>query len=423
MSYAWEAKKARPQLRLPDKVDQPGNATKARIVKNTLLIMPSRTPTSPKVDSKDSGGPSKESEEEEEDLNTTLKRMGGNVVETIGEGRLTVWVVKFDRQEHFLKAEAKLVNDKRVKNLQRDYIFQNKISDCSAINDPFFPSQWYMEALNVLPAWAISKGGKNPIGIIDSGTNTSIEDLKGKSHQGFDAIANKLFQSDVHGHGTMVATTAAATANNGTGTAGPATLSTIYPVRVGFANGTVSVSAIIKAIEHCGKVGIKIINISSNADPPFTFAHRKFNRVLHDYLEWYHGVKGGLCFNSAGNSGRRDSSRLHPYLIVVSAIDEDYSLARFSTYGSPVWFTAPGTNIYCTERNGNVVSAAGTSFSSPLCAAIAALIWGAKPSMRNIDVERILIDTCQKAGKRSWTRWFGFGMPDAEAAMLRTLGK
>jgi subtilisin family serine protease len=369
-----------------------------------------------------------EDENQGEDLVSSIRSMGGTVVDTIGEGPMTVWVVKFQNTERFIKAEKQLVNDTRVKNLQRDYLFKTNVLDDSALadltpNDPYYASEWYFNALNVLPAWKLSKGRRNVIGVIDSGTNNQIEDLKQKCADGYDAIDQKEGQSDVHGHGTMVATTAAATANNGEGTAGPATLSEIYPVRVGYSTGVVSVSAIVRGIERCGNNGVKIINISSNGDPPYTFASRKFNRVLHQYLQWYHDEKGGLVFNSAGNAAMRDQSGFFRYLIVVSAIDENYSLAYFSNTGSPLWFTAPGTNIVCSDNTGRVVTVSGTSFSSPLCASIAALVWGANPKLTNLQVEKILIDTCIKDGRRKWTRFFGYGLPDAEAAMRKALGQ
>lgn len=366
-------------------------------------------------------------EGETEDLISAIRGMGGQVVDTIGKGSLTVWVVKFDTTERFLKAEKQLTNDTRVKNLQRDYIYKTNLVDPSLVaitpTDPYYSSEWYFDALNVLPAWKLSKGSSNVIGVVDSGTNGKIEDLKDKCLTGYDAITEQDGQVDVQGHGTMVATTAAATANNGTGTAGPATRSKIYPVRVGYATGVVSVSAIVKGIEKCGDQGVKIINISSNGDPPYTFANRTYNHVLHHYLRWFHDEKGGLVFNSAGNSGTKDLAEMRRYLIVVSAIDESYSLAYFSTFGTPVWFTAPGTNIVCTEKDDNVVSVSGTSFSSPLCASIAALVWGANPSLTNLEVEQILKDTCYKAGNRHWTKFFGFGMPNAEAAVQAALGK
>lgn len=134
-------------------------------------------------------------------------------------------------------------------------------------------------------------------------------------------------------------------------------------------------------------------------------------------------MKGGLVFNAAGNNGRLDSNPRRYYLIVVSAIDNKYGLASFSNYGNPIWFTAPGTAVWCSDRYGRAASVNGTSFASPICAAVAAMVWSANPALRNTQVEQILAQTCFKAGTATWTQWFGYGMPNAEAAVRRALGR
>jgi subtilisin family serine protease len=360
------------------------------------------------------------SEEPQEDSSEALTNLHGEVIKTIGEGPLTVWVVKFDTTLHFAEAEKKLGQDNHFTSVQRDYLFEAK---AAPVNDPYYPSQWHMSALNVVPAWNLSQGGQNIIGIIDSGCNPNISDLSGKCYSGYDAVNRREGQSDVQGHGTMVATTAAAVTNNGRNTAAPARLSRIYPVRAGYSNGSVSGQAILEGILKCGNSGIKIINISANGNPPYTFANKSVNGTLHTYFRWFHDTKGGLIFNAAGNTPVKDNNPLVPYLIVVSAIDTSYSLASFSTYGNCVWFTAPGTSIYCSTRTGAVASVSGTSFSSPLVASVAALIWGANPALTNTQVESVLKNTCYKAGTASWTQWYGYGMPNSEAAMRAARGQ
>lgn len=400
-AHAEESKLQLPtQGHLP--VPTASSSAKPKWRPNTLLIMPHALPT----------------DETSDDFKNTLKQLNGHVIKTIGEGELLTWVVQFDTAQDFVKAERQLVSDKHVTSMQRDFLFDTK----AVVNDPYFPSQWHMGALNVVPAWNISQGSQNILGIVDSGCNGSVTDLSGKTYSGYNAINNVNGQSDVQGHGTMVATTAAANTNNGAATAGPARLSRIFPLRVGYSDGSVSASAILNAIYYAGNNNIKMLNISSNANPPYSFSSKTYNGTLHTYFKWYHDTKGGLIFNSAGNSGTQDSNPIVPYLIVVSAIDTTYYLASFSTYGNSVWFTAPGTNIYCSTKSNQVASVAGTSFSSPLVASIAALIWGAKPSLRNTDVENILRNTCYKSGGQSWTKWYGYGMPNAEAAMKAAKG-
>ena len=356
-----------------------------------------------------------------EAIDSSLHDVHGEVVEKIGEGEMTVLMVKVE-QQYFAEAERKLSQDKNFACVQRDLVY--KTDAAAPVNDPYYASQWHLRALNVVNAWNVSQGGPVVIGVLDSGVNGSISDLQGKTYSGYDAVTGVEGQRDVYGHGTMVSTTAAANTNNGVNTAAPARRAYIYPVRTGFSDGSISASAILKGVKRCGDLGIKIINISANGAPPYSFANQAVNSVLHSYFRWFHDTKGGLIFNSAGNDHLRDSNSLSSYLIVVSAIDNGGGLANFSTYGRPIWFTAPGTGIYCTSSSGRVGAVSGTSFSCPLVASVAALVWGAKPALTNVQVEKILKSTCYKdSSKQVWTESYGYGMPNAEAALNAALGQ
>lgn len=381
------------QLGVPSAAPTPKAPKPPRWEEDVLLVMPESN--------------------DREALDELLKESKATIIRTIGEGEMTVFVVKTEKGQ-LEKTEKKFLKDtEHFKSVQRNYYFS---VDATA-NDPYFPSEWHLSAMNVPKAWDVSQGGQNIVGVLDTGANYNIADLAGKTYAGYDAVNKREGQSDVQGHGTMVSTTIAAITNNGKNTAAPARLARIYPVCVGYPNGAVSGSAILEGIWKCGNSGIKIINISANGSPPYTFANKQVNGTLHSYFKWFHDTKGGLIFNSAGNDGTFDSNPLVPYLIVVSAIDTSYYLASFSVYGNCIWFTAPGTKIYCSSRTGQVASVSGTSFSAPLVASIAALLWGARPGLRNSDVENILRNTCYKAGSASWTKWYGYGMPNAEAAL------
>ncbi|MBI4533029.1 MAG: S8 family serine peptidase [Candidatus Melainabacteria bacterium] len=357
---------------------------------------------------------------EEEDVQKALKEVHGTVVGTIGEGPLTILKVKCEKGK-IAQTEKKLGKDKNFCAVQRNFMFQ--VEQTAPVNDPYFPQEWHLSALNAVRAWQVSLGGRNILGVLDTGCNQNIADLKGKTYAGYDATTRRNGQKDLYGHGTMVATTAAAITNNGKNTAAPARLSYIYPVKVSYSSsGYISESAILEAIYKCGRLGIKIINMSFNANPPYSLANPTYHPALHTYLRWYHDSVGGLAFNSAGNSGTYDSSPAVPYLIVVSAISTNYSLAYFSTYGTPTWFTGPGVGVYCSTKSGGVASVSGTSFSSPLCASVAALVWGARPGLRNTDVENILRSTCYTVPGYAWTPYYGYGMPNAEAAVRAATG-
>jgi subtilisin family serine protease len=64
----------------------------------------------------------------------------------------------------------------------------------------------------------------------------------------------------------------------------------------------------------------------------------------------------------------------------------------------------------------------GTSFSSPIVAAVAALIISKNPALPNVAVESILKASCKNSAP-GWNPYFGWGLPDAKKAVdLATAG-
>jgi len=394
---------ARVKLKLP--VVQGRRPIKRRLPcawrENTLLVMPFKSQT--------------------DDARDSIRELNGRIVSTIGQGAMTTWVLAFDDVQSFAKAEKSLTKDEHFHSVQRDYYLHSS----AATNDQYYPQQWHLPALNVPNAWDLSLGSSSAsIAVIDTGVMTSNFDLVGKLQGGFDSVNNIVgSQTDVNGHGTMVATTAAAIANNTSGTAGPARLSQVIPIRAGQPSGSFSSSALLSAVDFCNQptTATRLINLSVNGTPPYSIANPAINSTLHTYFQYFHDVKGGLVFNAAGNEALFDTNAMVPYLIVVSAIDETNTLAYFSNWGNCVWFTAPGQNIYCSKGTSTIVSVAGTSFSSPLACSVAALTWGAKPSLTNTQIESIMKSHTTNSGT-GWNKFYGYGLPDAAACVAAALG-
>lgn len=139
-------------------------------------------------------------------------------------------------------------------------------------------------------------------------------------------------------------------------------------------------------------------------------------------LAWAAGV---LLVSSAGNPG---TSQLQcpaaaANMIAVSATDNNDGLSDFSSFGNFVDLAAPGGNlsafqfIYNVEGNtGNGYTGwVGTSFSSPIVAGLAGLIWSANMSLTNAEVDQILRTTADNIGS---SFFFGDGRINANAAVL-----
>ena len=380
---------------------------------------------------------------EQEDIDKALKESHGTVIGSMGEGRLKCLIVQTERGQ-LAQTEKKLMQDKKdFRCISRNYRFKAQFIP----NDSNFTSEWHLGAINCPHAWDRTMGSGTKIAVFDSGCQATNPDLSGKTLKGYNATtwAARLTvlggpgplgdllgglggalsggaRTDVQGHGTLVATTAAATANNTVNTAGVSPGSAIYPVQIAGSGGTTDDIAIMAGLLNMMASGNKIVNISYGAYPPFGFTNPILHAPLHVYFQEFHEVNRGLIFISAGNDGAFDPDPPLPYLNVVSAIDNSLSLTSFSNWGTCITFTAPGKDIVCSDRAGNVRTVDGTSFSCPIVASVAALVWNANPALPNTMVEWILKASCFRAGGALWTPYFGYGMPNAERAVHMATG-
>ncbi len=396
------------ELKLTDLPSQPPKSTKpGPTVPDTLLIM------------LNSGA-------DKQEVADVLKEVHGTVVQTLGEGAMTTLVVETEKGK-LDATEKKLSSDSHFSKIQRNPIGSAMLF--ALPNDPYFASQWHLGALNVIRAWDTSTGNGAYIAICDSGCQSTNGDLSGKTLTGVDftsgspgnrPAANRDAMTN-GSHGTCVATTAAAATFNGRLSASPAYGAYIYPLRIAFQNGTgfsTNDQNIISAINQCGTSNVRVCNVSYGAsDSSNSLANPKVHPVLHEWMKWYHDQKNGLLFFSAGNSKQFDPSPRLPYLMMISALDTNYKLASFSNYGNCIWFTAPGVNVGCSDRDGRFNWMNGTSFSSPLVASLAAMILSRTPGMSNKQVEQALISSCKNVAGSTWNTQFGYGLPDAQLAL------
>ncbi len=364
---------------------------------------------------------------DKENVAKAISDAHGIVVDTIGQGELTVLKVKVEKGK-LAETEKKFAADKNFSSFQRNYSLSAQIF----VTDPKYYQEWHIPEVRASSAWQ-AKGGSTDrwVAVLDSGTNYWLNDMAANTVAGYDAVNKSNGAGDVQGHGTMVASTIDATVGNGIGTAGVCLNAKVEPVRIanrGSDGKAYSDSAaLLRGILWAAGSGDKIINLSYNSNPPYSLSNARVNTIFHLYARWFHDWYGGLLFMSAGNGdsagrGVWDSSPRQNYLVVVSALQPNGRPSNFSNYGNPVWFSAPGENIWCLDTSGRPVSVAGTSFSAPIVAGIAAMVWGVNRGMTNDRVLDILKQSCIKrfnhgGGANDWDAWYGFGMPHAMDAV------
>ncbi len=110
-----------------------------------------------------------------------------------------------------------LVSDMRVQSVESDAVATTSVTP----SDPFWGQEWNMRQIRLPDAWQQTRGsGTTVIAIVDTGVDPNQPDLRGRMVRGWDFHNNDANPYDDDGHGTAVATTAAASGNDGVGIAG-----------------------------------------------------------------------------------------------------------------------------------------------------------------------------------------------------------
>ncbi len=246
-------------------------------------------------------------------------------------------------------------------------------------------------------AWDYSIGSTNVIvAVIDTGVRYTHRDLAAQmwhnpgevvgngsdddndgyidNEFGIDAFDNDGDPMDTDGHGTHVAGTIGAAANDGNPHVGVAWKVQIMALRCGTEQGLPN-SAIVKCIEYAGDHGAKVINAS--------FGGYAFSQAEFDAINAVR-AKNVLFIAAAGNDNNDNDLRpSYPAsfrldnIISVAAMDRNDLLASFSNYGkNSVHLAAPGVEIYSTwigsDTDYNIIQ--GTSMATPHVVGVAALV-------------------------------------------------
>lgn len=278
-------------------------------------------------------------------------------------------------------------------------------------NDSYYGSQWHLPKIGGAAAWSLTTGSSSVvIAVIDSGIYPHHPDLESKLIPGWNFVKANADTADVTGHGTAVAGTAAAATNNGIGVAGVTWASLVMPLVVVDSTSFAAYSDIAAAIHYAVDRQVRVLNISIGGTATSTTLQ---NAV--DYA-WSHGA---LIFAAAMNSASTTPN--YPaacnHAIAVSATTESDRLATFSNYGNWLTLSAPGTDILTTMDGGGYGYEDGTSFASPIAAAVAALVLAVAPQLTNEQVREILKQSADQVGQPGYDQYFGWGRVNAARAV------
>jgi subtilisin family serine protease len=304
-------------------------------------------------------------------------------------------------------------------------------------NDPDFPQQWDMAAVDAPAAWgAGARANGVTVAVIDTGADYSHPDLSASLLPGCNfvvtvpATCGPTAAQDDDNHGTHVSGTIAALTNNGLGVAGLAWGARILPLKALDATGSGSWFAVTDAIIYAAQQpGVRAINLSLGSDPttpPDSSAITLLQNAVDTARQ-----QGITVVAAAGNSGVNiDTTPIYPAslrgVVAVTAIDQKGEKPDWANYGTTVAVAAPGDNILSTVwqyRCGLTICyhgyepMRGTSMAAPHVTALAALLCAAVPRLHPDDVTRLIEQTATDLGPPGPDATFGWGRTDVAAAL------
>jgi subtilisin family serine protease/flagellar hook assembly protein FlgD len=339
-----------------------------------------------------------------------------------GRSRLGVQVVLAPSAPERAAARARLAADPRVVYAEPDRIVQaaaeTAAEAAAAPNDPLVPAEWWLDAVDVAPAWEYV-GLREPIvaAVLDSGVALDHPDLAGVLVPGINLVEPDRPPADDHGrgHGTHVTGILAAATNNGLGVAGVGWGTRVMPVKVLDADGVGDDAAVAEGIAWATDHGARVINMSLYGE------EATCSRTLSDAVE-YAWARGVILVAASGN---RDDAvgcpASLPHVIAVGSVDEQLVRAASSNYGPQLRLVAPGVRITSTvpltvDPSG-FGSLSGTSMATPVVSAAVALVRTFAPALTPAQVADLLARTARDLGPPGRDEDYGYGIVDAGAAV------
>jgi thermitase len=218
------------------------------------------------------------------------------------------------------------------------------------------------------------------VAVVDTGV-TPVGSLGGRLAGGADLVDSTGATADGNGHGTAMASIAAAVC----------TTCTFVPVRALNADGTGTTDVAAQGVRWAAANGARVINLSLTAGG----ADDALTSAIEDAV-----AQGVVVVVAAGNSGSAVASdQGYPGAsaadaITVAAVDQSRQLAGWSNHGPWVHLAAPGS-LQAVGANGQPLLAIGTSASAAYVSGAAGLLLSCEPTLTPAQVRAALLGTAQ----------------------------
>lgn len=241
----------------------------------------------------------------------------------------------------------------------------------------------------------------------------------------------------LNNHGTLVLSTMGGHVDNQLVGTAPGASYYLFVTEDASSENPVEESLWVEAAEMADSLGVDVINTSlgyfTYDDVDYSYVYEDMNGTTSFIARGADVAfsRGMIVVVSAGNSGNGNNPNIATpadafNVLTVGAVNAAESYAIFSSIGPTSDgrvkpdVMAQGQASVVANTLGNVVTANGTSFSSPIMAGMVACLWQALPDKSNQQIIQLVKESAHLYSTPNTQ--FGYGIPDFYEALLAGLG-
>jgi type VII secretion-associated serine protease mycosin len=295
----------------------------------------------------------------------------------------------------------------------------------SASADPIRDRQYWLNDFGFERAWQLSQGAGVKVAIIDTGIDASHPSLEGAVVGGTDVSG--LGSSDGltpvgqnSYHGTMVASLLAGRGNPedfSAGILGTAPKAQLLSVSMAFGvDGLDTDDQIARGIIWAVDNGAKVINLSLTRN---SVSWPKSWDDAFGYAFENDVVIVAAVGNREDGTEQVSAPATIPGVIAVAGVNKNAQASELSsTSGFTIAVTAPAEELVAAYPGGEYRIWSGTSGAAPIVSGMVALIRSLYPELDAANVINRVIESAVKVGFENYSSTYGYGLIDAENALL-----
>lgn len=349
----------------------------------------------------------------QKDIKNIKSKISNAGIKVLNNGQAIVYSDKISKTE--LSRDLSKING--LKNIRNP--IKMKVESKSRKTSASSPRnlEWDIPDVEADKAWQyINQKKIVKIAVVDTGVDYNDSLLKGKidTSDGYNFINNTSNAMDDNGHGTgvtgIITTNSNVSSNDLLGVSGNLNVQ-IIPIKVLDSSGSGDSDIIAEGIQYAADKGADIINLSFGG---------KGSAPEIDSAIKYATSKGAFVVAAAGNDNanvKYYSPASNANAFTVSALNMHNRKAYYSNYGYNVQSAAPGDNILSIQLGSNYYFMTGTSMSTPIVSAVAAMVKSVNPNLSSSQIAQILDESTDKIMTSNKNIYYGYGKINALKAV------